>query len=94
MAVGEKGEWLRYHPLFLDFLQNRMLLEQSELAINIKKNLAKDLLQKGELDQAFSIYRNLYLLKDQVALIQEFGLELILNGRISTVSAWLDSLPI
>ena len=41
VAVGEKGEWLRYHPLFLEFLQNRMQLEHPELAISIKKNLAK-----------------------------------------------------
>jgi len=94
MEVGEKGDWLRYHPLFLEFLQNRMQLEQTDLALTIKKNLAKFLLQKGELDQAFSIYKNLNSLEDQVTLIQEFGLEMILNGRISTVSAWLDSLPI
>ncbi len=94
MSVGEKGDWLRYHPLFLEFLQNRMHLEQAKLAESIKKNLAKYLINKGEWDQAFSIYRNLNSLDGQVTIIQEFGLEMILNGRISTVSAWLDSLPI
>jgi ATP/maltotriose-dependent transcriptional regulator MalT/DNA-binding SARP family transcriptional activator len=94
ITVGEHGEWLRYHQLFLEFLQNRISREQPEEAVSIQNNLAKIYIANGEWDQAFSIYRHLNSQADQVSLIEKVGLDLILNGRISTLSAWLDSLPI
>ena len=94
VPVGEKGEYLRYHALFLEYLQRRMQEEQPELSIEIRKQFARSLVDKGEIDQAFVLYRNLNSLDDQVEIIQEFGLDMILNGRVSTVSGWLDSLPV
>jgi LuxR family maltose regulon positive regulatory protein len=35
MPVGDQGDWVRYHPLFLEFLQNRMFHEQSMAATAI-----------------------------------------------------------
>ncbi|PKO09533.1 MAG: hypothetical protein CVU40_09535 [Chloroflexi bacterium HGW-Chloroflexi-2] len=93
MPVGEEGDWLRYHPLFLDFLQNTIIAEQPEIAKAILHNLAKMSIQNEQWDQAFSIYRRLGSQEDLIQLIEQVGLEMILNGRLSTLSAWLDSLP-
>ncbi len=93
MPVGEEGDWLRYHPLFLDFLQNTIIAEQPEIAKTILHNLAKMSIRNDQWDQAFSIYRRLGSQKDLIQLIEQVGLEMILNGRLSTLSAWLDSLP-
>ena len=94
MPVGERGDWLRYHPLFLDYLQNCIYQEQPSQAIAIQMNLANLCKQKGEWEQAFSIYRSLNATEELVSLIEEAGLDMIVGGRISTLSAWLDSLPI
>jgi len=93
MPVGEEGDWLRYHPLFLDFLQNTIIAERPEIAKAILNNLARMSIQNDQWDQAFSIYRRLGSQKDLIQLIEQVGLEMILNGRLSTLSAWLDSLP-
>ncbi|PKO05001.1 MAG: hypothetical protein CVU41_13895 [Chloroflexi bacterium HGW-Chloroflexi-3] len=94
MPVGENGDWIRYHQLFLEYLQTHVYMEQPTQAIAILKNLAKISKNAHEWEQAFSIYRNLNLIDDLVSLIEEAGLEMVLNGRISTLSTWLDSLPI
>jgi two-component SAPR family response regulator len=80
--------------LFLEYLQTRVHQEQPTQAIAILKNLAKISRNAHEWEQAFSIYKNLNSIDDLVSLIEEAGLELVLNGRISTLSTWLDSLPI
>ncbi|MBW6475179.1 MAG: hypothetical protein K0B14_18775, partial [Anaerolineaceae bacterium] len=93
IPVGEEGDWLRYHPLFLDYLQNTIIAEQPEIAKAILHNLAKISIQNNQWDQAFSIYRRLGSQDDLIQLIEQVGLEMVLNGRLSTLSAWLDSLP-
>lgn len=93
LPVGEQGDWLRYHPLFLDFLQNTIIGEQPEVAKAILQNLARVSIQYNEWDQAFSIYRKLGAQEDLIQLIEKFGLEMILQGRLSTLSSWFDSLP-
>ncbi|MDO9084753.1 MAG: tetratricopeptide repeat protein [Anaerolineaceae bacterium] len=93
IPVGEQGDWIRYHPLFLEFLQNKIFQESPDLAHEILYNLAKHCIQKGDWDQAFSIYRRINFTEDLILLIENFGLEMILRGRISTLSGWLDSLP-
>jgi ATP/maltotriose-dependent transcriptional regulator MalT/two-component SAPR family response regulator len=94
IPVGENGDWIRYHQLFLEYLQTRVYQEQPNQAMAILKNLAKISRNAHEWEQAFSIYKNLNSIDDLVSLIEEAGLELVLNGRISTLSTWLDSLPI
>lgn len=93
LPVGEQGDWLRYHPLFLDYLQNTIISEQPEVAKTILQNLARVSIQNGEWDHAFSIYRRLGSQEDLIQLIEKFGLEMILQGRLSTLSSWFDSLP-
>ena len=94
MPVGERGDWLRYHPLFLEYLQNCIFQEYPSQAIAIQMNLAKICRFKGEWEQAFSIYKNINATDELISLIEEAGLAMIVGGRISILSAWLDSLPI
>lgn len=93
LPVGEEGDWLRYHPLFLDFLQNRVHREIPDIANAIENQLAETCIQNNEWDRAFSIYRRLDSHEKLVALIERAGPDLVTSSRISTLSAWLDSLP-
>ncbi len=94
MPVGEDGDWLRYHPLFLEFLQNQCFRELPEEARKIEKNLALVCIQNNEWDRAFAIYRRLDMPDDLIKVIETAEPDIISGGRISTLSAWIDSLPI
>lgn len=93
MPVGEQGDWLRYHPLFLDFLQSRIFHEKPDEALSIERSLAFSCLQNNDWEQAFSIYRRLNSPDELVDLIEIAGPDMLAAGRISTLSAWLDALP-
>ncbi len=93
MSVGDQGEWVRYHPLFLEFLQNRVFHEQSMAATAIERQLAEKYLTNHEWDRAFSIYRRLNSLPDLIHLIVSAGPDILSAGRISTLSAWMDVIP-
>jgi ATP/maltotriose-dependent transcriptional regulator MalT/DNA-binding SARP family transcriptional activator len=93
MPVGEDGDWLRYHPLFLEFLQTQIFRENPQEARTIEKCLAQVCIQNSEWDRAFSIYRRLDLPEELVKLIETAEPDIITGGRVSTLSAWLDALP-
>jgi len=94
MPVGEYGESIRYHQLFLDYLQSRVFKEQPFQAATILKQQASQWKRIGEWEKAFSIYKRINAQDELISLMEEVGLEMVLNGRISTLSTWLDSLPI
>jgi LuxR family transcriptional regulator, maltose regulon positive regulatory protein len=94
LPVGEQGDWLRYHPLFLDFLQTRIFREKPDEALSIEQNLALVSLQNNEWERAFSIYRRLNKSNQLVDLIEAAGPDILAAGQISTLSSWLDSLPV
>lgn len=94
LPVGEDGSWLRYHHLFLEFLQAQMQREYPEETRAIEHNLVELYLQQGDWDNAFALLRKLDLEFDLVKLIEMAGPELMGTGRMSTLSSWLDSLPI
>ncbi len=92
--VGEEGDWLRYHHLFLDFLQKRIYQERPDEARAIERCLAQTSIENKDWEKAFAIYHRLNSPDDLVELVEEGGVELLAGGRISTLSAWLDALPV
>ncbi len=94
MPVGEQGDWLRYHPLFLEFLQSLLSREKPEESRAIENSLAKVSSTNGEWDRAFSIYHRQDANDSLVELIETAGPDVLAGGRISTMSAWLDALPV
>jgi len=94
MPVGEDGDWLRYHPLFLEFLVMQIFRERPEEARTIEKSLALVCIQNSEWDRAFTIYRQLNMPEELVNLIETAEPDIITGGRISTLSAWIDALPV
>lgn len=93
LPVGDQGDWLRYHPIFLDFLQTRVFQEYSMSAEKIERQLAGIHLEYHEWDQAFSIYHRLNSQEDLLGLIETAGPEVLGVGRITTLSAWIDVIP-
>ena len=94
LPVGEDGSWLRYHHLFLTFLQNQIRREKPDEARAIERNLADYYVSQGDWDSAFAILQKLDLPDDLVGLIEQATSDLLGNGRMSTLSTWLDTLPL
>lgn len=94
LPVGENGSWLRYHHLFADFLKSQMMQEDALGARAIECSLAEYYQEHADWDHAFAIYRKLNLTHELVAMIEHVGPEMLVNGRMSTLSTWLDTLPL
>jgi ATP/maltotriose-dependent transcriptional regulator MalT/DNA-binding SARP family transcriptional activator len=94
LPVGEDGSWLRYHHLFQDFLQNQITMERPEEVLSIERSLADYYLEEGDWDSAFECLRKVDGIDALVNLIEQAGPEMLANGRLSTVSTWLDTLPV
>jgi ATP/maltotriose-dependent transcriptional regulator MalT/DNA-binding SARP family transcriptional activator len=94
LPVGDDGSWLRYHRLFLDFLRNQMRRERPEETQRIEQRLAEYSLEQAEWDQAFAITQKLNQPEQLVRVIEQATSDMLTNGRIPTLSAWLDTLPV
>ncbi len=93
LMVGEDGSWLRYHPLFLDYLQSRMRRDYPLEADAIDGSLARLYIENNAWNDAFAIYRRLGATRELAALVEKAGPELVVKGRLQTLSSWLDTLP-
>ncbi len=93
LPVGEQGDWLRYHPLFLEFLQAKARKELPEDTRQIEIQLASASCEWQDWDRAFAIYHRMNATDELTNLIEIASPDLIAGGRMATLSAWLDSLP-
>ncbi len=94
LPVGDSGEWVRYHYLFLDYLQANMWRERPAEAQAISSALAEHYLNERQWDHAYALYRALNQTDQLVRLIERAGSDLLVDSRIATLSAWIDTLPI
>jgi len=92
LSVGERGDWIRYHPLFLDFLQTRARLEFPVESRKIDLQLARDCLMRKEWERAYLIYEKLQLTDEKIQLIEEIGFYILLDGKVSLLASWIDAL--
>ncbi len=91
LSVGERGDWIRYHPLFLEFLQDRIYKEFPSEARKIEKELARDCIQRKEWERAYSLYDKLKDPAAQIQLIEENGYQILLDGKVALLSSWIDA---
>ncbi len=71
-----------------------MLREYPAEARLIERSLAEYYQEQSDWDNAFAIFRKLDLPNELVGLIEHVGPEMLVNGRMSTLSTWLDTLPL
>ncbi len=90
LSVGEETQYLRYHHLFRDFLQNRMRLQFPEDAAKIEKALAKNCIEKHQWEQAYAILSRLGDDDSILKLIYDASPFLINSGKLITLSNWFD----
>ena len=92
LPVGANGQWLRYHHLFRDFLQERFRNEYPEEVSEILRRLAQFHEARGGWEKAYQLYKQLGDLNALVNLIERAGIPMYQNAML-TLEAWLKELP-
>ncbi len=93
LPVDHRGTWLRYHHLFRDFLQAKMVDAHSDEVERILTRLAATFAAEGEWERAYDIYHRLGE-KDALAqLVAAAGTPMLKNGQVQILKKWLGELP-
>ncbi len=93
LPVEDERLWLRYHHLFSEFLQNRIMRDRPEEAEKIQLRLAEVYAHRSQWEQVYRLYQRLGKLDAIANLIEEAGLFMVSGGRLNTLSTWLVALP-
>ncbi len=93
LPVDDETLHLRYHHLFRDFLQNCMRNERPDECVKIESQLAVYYENCREWERAFAISSRIGDIDKIVGLILRAAPSMILGGRLSALSSWLDVVP-
>jgi len=91
--VGEAGSWLRYHPLFREFLQDHLAKKQPETAHQVIFSLVRIYGQHGEWERAYAACERLDDPAATTWLLEQASHTMLTGGRISLFQRWLNALP-
>jgi ATP/maltotriose-dependent transcriptional regulator MalT/DNA-binding SARP family transcriptional activator len=91
--VSDDGQWVRYHHLFEEFLQEQMTHEYPDETDGILRRLATEYTERGEWEKAHQLYQRLEDIEATIKLIEQTGLALLRSGRQSILADWIDTLP-
>ncbi len=91
--IEEEHIWLRYHHMFREFLQNRMIQEFPEEARTLQLRLADYYQQVGEWERAYQVYDRLGEKIAKANMVENAGTLMVSRGRILTLQTWLEDIP-
>ncbi len=94
LVVEKEGSWYRYHPLFRDFLIDRLQAEAVEEYREILERLANRHIEEGDWDKSHEVSRRLGDPVRLAGLIELATDTLTRAGRYRTIQHWLDDLPV
>lgn len=92
LPVGANGQWLRYHHLFRDYLQERFRREYPEEVKPILERLARFNETRGEWEKAYQLYKQLGDVHALADLIERAGIPMYQHAML-TLDSWLKDLP-
>jgi ATP/maltotriose-dependent transcriptional regulator MalT/DNA-binding SARP family transcriptional activator len=92
-SVGDDGLSLRYHHLFLDFLHQKLQIEQWDVYQQLQEIIAAYYEKSQQWEKAFQIYKKENLHDKQIALLENAGLPLMSSGRFGVLHQWMMEIP-
>ena len=92
LPLESDGRWLRYHPLFREFLQTRLKEERPHEMRSILEQMVKAYEKLGDWEKAYFTCKQL---DDSEALadVVEMAGTPMLQSAIATLEGWVNSLP-
>jgi ATP/maltotriose-dependent transcriptional regulator MalT/two-component SAPR family response regulator len=92
LPLGEDGRWLRYHPLFREFLQARLKKECPEKVQPILEQMVKAYEKSGEWEKAYFTCKQLNDPEALADVIEQAGTPMLQTALV-TLDGWINSLP-
>jgi LuxR family maltose regulon positive regulatory protein len=86
------GRWLRYHPLFREFLQDRLKKERPHEVRPILERMVKAYEKVGEWEKAYFTCKQLNDVDALCGVIERAGTPMLFNALV-TLEGWINSLP-
>lgn len=91
LPLGSDGRWLRYHPLFREFLQTRLREERPHEVTSILERMVKAYEKAGEWEKAYFTCKQLNDLEALAGVIERAGAFMLQNALV-TLEGWINSL--
>jgi ATP/maltotriose-dependent transcriptional regulator MalT/two-component SAPR family response regulator len=92
LPLGEDGRWLRYHHLFRDFLQARLIEERPHEVRPILERMVVAYEKAGEWEKAYFACKQLNDSEALVGVIERSGTSMLQTALV-TLEGWINSLP-
>lgn len=90
--LGEDGRWLRYHPLFREFLQSRLKEERPHEVRPILERMVRAYEKAGEWEKAYFACKQLNEPEALAGVIERAGTPMLQNALV-TLEGWINALP-
>ena len=92
LPLGEDGRWLRYHPLFREFLQTRLKEEhRNEIQLMLER-MVQAYEQASEWEKAYYTCKQLNNPEALADVIEHAGIAMLQTALV-TLEGWINSLP-
>ena len=92
LPLGEDGRWLRYHPLFREFLQTRLKEERPLEVRPILERMVTAYEKLGEWEKAYFTCKQLNDPKALAGVVERSGTAMLQTALV-TLENWINSLP-
>jgi LuxR family transcriptional regulator, maltose regulon positive regulatory protein len=92
LPLGEDGRWLRYHPLFREFLQTRLKEECPHEVKPMLERMVTAYEKAGEWEKAYFTCKQLNDPEMLARVIERAGTPM-LQSALVTLEGWINSLP-
>ena len=93
IALDDERQWYRYHQLFADVLRQRLSQTQVDLAPELHLRASAWFEGEGLVSEAIHHALQARYFERAADMIEQSGLQIMLDGQIYTVRAWIDALP-
>ena len=92
LPLGDDGRWLRYHPLFREFLQSRLREEYPNEIRLMLERMVKNYEQAGEWEKAYYTCKQLNAPEALADVVEHAGTAM-LQSALVTLEGWVNALP-
>lgn len=92
LPVGADGQWLRYHHLFRDYLQQMFRKERPDEIGPILQRMAQYQETHGDWEKAYQLYKQLGDVNALADMIERAGIPMYQHAML-TLESWLKDLP-
>src|SRR6266508_274865 len=92
LPLGEDGRWLRYHPLFREFLQTRLKEERPQEVQPILERMVTAYEKMGEWEKAYFTCKQLNNPEALAGVVERSGTAMLQTALV-TIEGWINSLP-